>query len=222
MKENKINDIDMEARAYNHLHTNEIIRKSRKEKILREKRRENKRLIKEQSKKADERTTETENEPLIATVSRINKDRCLVLLDGTEKECSIAPSLLKAFNEGGQDKSLLAVGDKVILKDNMIEKILPRTTAFYRKAVAQSGSAKTYIQILAANINLVAFFMPCTHPEIDWGLLDTFFLAAFTNGIKPVLVLNKTDLVSEEKLCEIKQKLKVYGFDREKVFLSAP
>jgi ribosome biogenesis GTPase len=92
-----------------------------------------------------------------------------------------------------------AVGDWVLIskpeKDNtVIHEILPRKTVLKRKSVSKSD-----VQIIASNID-VAFIV--LSPDRDYSLnrVERYFSIAESGNIKPVIVLNKTDLISELEL----------------------
>lgn len=104
-----------------------------------------------------------------------------------------------------------AVGDWVAIsepgeKTAVIESILPRRTAMKRK---QSG--KDEIQIIATNID-VALVIESADRDYNLNRFERFFSIAADGGIRPALVLNKTDLIPKEeldvKLAEIKDRFK--------------
>lgn len=75
----------------------------------------------------------------------------------------------------------------------MIEQILPRQTILLRadsfKAIEQHPIVANAQQMLiVASIRL---------PHIKWGLIDRMLIAAQSGGLKPILVINKLDLVPQ-------------------------
>lgn len=84
------------------------------------------------------------------------------------------------------------VGDKVHINEGSdtiepsIEEILPRTNELKRPAVS--------------NIDYLAIVMAVKNPKPDFLLIDKLILSAEINYIKPMLVINKIDLSSEDEL----------------------
>jgi ribosome biogenesis GTPase len=104
-----------------------------------------------------------------------------------------------------------AVGDWVAIskadeQQAVIRKVLPRRTVMKRKS---SGSSE--VQIIAANVD-VAFAVESVDRDYNLNRLERYFAAARDGGIRPAVVLNKTDLISEgelgSKLAQIKSRFK--------------
>lgn len=90
------------------------------------------------------------------------------------------------------------VGDWVLLipYDEMvlIHQVLPRNTILKRK----SASSQSEEQIIAANID-VALVVQSLDNDFNLNRLDRYITIAVAGKIQPLVVLNKTDLVSEEE-----------------------
>ncbi|MDD4662130.1 MAG: ribosome small subunit-dependent GTPase A [Candidatus Pacebacteria bacterium] len=108
-----------------------------------------------------------------------------------------------------------AVGDFVettnpIEGDATIIKILPRKTIIKRKY-----NNKNEVQIIATNID-VAFIVESVNKDFNLNRFERYFAIAKTGGVKPVIVLNKIDLISKEELerksFEIKERFKDIDF----------
>jgi len=104
-----------------------------------------------------------------------------------------------------------AVGDWVIIKpvnnnQATIHQILPRKTLLKRKS-----SGQTDTQIIASNIDIV-FIVESPDRDYNLNRFERYFALAESGKIKPSIVLNKTDLLSEEdlefKISEIKKRFK--------------
>jgi ribosome biogenesis GTPase / thiamine phosphate phosphatase len=92
-----------------------------------------------------------------------------------------------------------AVGDWVFIKntndDNkVIESILPRKTALYKKY-----GNKNERQLIASNID-VAFIVGAVGRDLNLNRYERYIVLVRGGGIRPVLVLNKSDLVIETEL----------------------
>lgn len=102
-----------------------------------------------------------------------------------------------------------AVGDFVLINESLggntvIYKVLPRKTVLMKKY-----SSKEENQLIAANID-TAFIVESPDRDYNLNRIERFFVIAKAGGINPVIILNKTDLISEEELrtktTEIKER----------------
>ncbi|KKR29114.1 MAG: hypothetical protein UT61_C0036G0005 [Candidatus Woesebacteria bacterium GW2011_GWA1_39_8] len=110
-----------------------------------------------------------------------------------------------------------AVGDFVAIKvldgeHATIEKILPRKTVIKRSHGDKSRTfGKNKAQIIATNID-VAFIVESVDRDFSLNRFERYCTLASDGGVKPVIVLNKTDLIAKEeletKLAEIKNRFK--------------
>lgn len=92
-----------------------------------------------------------------------------------------------------------AVGDWVVTKDSaegsrIIEDILPRQTLLHKKY-----SGKDEAQLIAANVN-VAFIVESMDRDYNINRFERYLVLAREGGVKPVIILNKSDLISEAEL----------------------
>jgi ribosome biogenesis GTPase len=92
-----------------------------------------------------------------------------------------------------------AVGDWVAITElnreqAVIHKILPRRTIMKRKY-----NSKNEIQIIATNID-VAFVVESMDRDFNLNRFERYFAIANDGGIRPAIILNKIDLISEEEL----------------------
>lgn len=99
-----------------------------------------------------------------------------------------------------------AVGDFVLVNWNelgnsaIIESLLPRKSAFVRKAVGEVQQE----QVVAANIDTVFLCMSLNN-NFNLRRLERFITSAWDSGAMPVVVLTKSDLCDdlEQKLTEV-------------------
>jgi ribosome biogenesis GTPase / thiamine phosphate phosphatase len=92
---------------------------------------------------------------------------------------------------------IIAIGDLVkisLLPDGtgMIEQIEPRERSLVRTAPTPRGE---YIQIFIANLDQVLLVFACAQPEPHLRMLDRFLVICERQGIPPIIVANKVDLV---------------------------
>lgn len=119
--------------------------------------------------------------------------RCRVFLDGEELDCIIPPELAV------RQKSALAVGDRVTLAGEAgavrIDGVLPR-----RSVLARPDPLRKNMQrLVAANIDVVVLVVSLKAPPLRPRLIDRVLIAIQRGGARPVLCVNKTDLLDEEE-----------------------
>ncbi|WP_018676065.1 ribosome small subunit-dependent GTPase A [Riemerella columbina] len=111
----------------------------------------------------------------------------------------------------------LAVGDWVEFQletDDIawITKIKPRKNYLIRKSVNLSKEA----HIIASNIDLACFLFTLKNPETSLGFLDRFLACCEAYNIKPLILFNKADLLSDEDIEYIQALATLYeaiGYD---------
>jgi ribosome biogenesis GTPase len=92
-----------------------------------------------------------------------------------------------------------AVGDWVVVKESaddekVIEHILPRQTSLRKKYGGKDAS-----QLMVANVEVV-FIVESVDRDFNINRLERYLVLAREGGVKPVIVLNKTDLLAENYL----------------------
>lgn len=100
-----------------------------------------------------------------------------------------------------------AVGDWVevsVFDDDqaIIHSVLPRVSLLERQSVGSYGEK----QIIATNIDF-AFVVQAVDRDFNLNRLERYFVIVQNSDIEPVVVLNKTDLISEIELEDIKSKI---------------
>lgn len=110
--------------------------------------------------------------------------------DGRPYRCGVR-RLLKTLAIDG--RNVVAVGDRVLFRpggddQGLIEKVEPRAgiiTRGYRRRE----------QVLVANIDQVLIVSAFQEPGLKLPLIDRYLISAERGGVRPVIVLNKADLV---------------------------
>lgn len=104
----------------------------------------------------------------------------------------------------------LVTGDQVLWRSNVnpvekgiIEAILPRKSELVRPDFYDG------IKLVAANIDQI-FIVASILPELSLNILDRYLVACENTQIKPVIILNKIDLASADKLAEVEKYLDYY------------
>lgn len=94
----------------------------------------------------------------------------------------------------------VSVGDKVKYDleesgQGIIHTVLPRTNYLIRRSTRKTA----FGHILASNLDLAVLIATISFPKTSLGFIDRFLVAAESFRIPSLLVLNKTDLWSEEE-----------------------
>ena len=97
---------------------------------------------------------------------------------------------------------LPAVGDWVLVRDGIIQALLPRRTRFSRKA----AGGRTEEQIVAANVDTV-FVVMGLDPDFNLRRLERYLTFAWESGAEPIVLLTKADLAADaaERSAEVEQ-----------------
>lgn len=106
----------------------------------------------------------------------------------------------------------LAVGDAVeftLEQDDIawITKIFPRKNYIIRKSVNLSKEA----HIIASNMDLACIIFTLKHPETSLGFLDRFLACCESYDIKPLILFNKVDVLSDEEFEILNEMQTIYG-----------
>lgn len=78
-----------------------------------------------------------------------------------------------------------------------------------RHSILQRPDINGNLRIIASNIDQV-FIVVAHKPELNEGLIDRYLVAAENSKLKPVILLNKIDLFSEQVFADLKQRLQLY------------
>ena len=88
---------------------------------------------------------------------------------------------------------LPVVGDWVAVAGDVIEAVVPRRTAFVRRAAADAESGTAREQVVAANVDIV-FVTAALGQALDRLVLERYVTLALQSGAQPVILLTKADL----------------------------
>ncbi len=142
----------------------------------------------------------------IGRVIAEHKERYIVKTIKAELEAEITGNL--RFSAISRE-DFPAVGDWVALTtydsdSAIIHKILPRFSTIKRQAVGQFGE----IQIIATNIDY-AFLIQAADRDFNINRLERYLTICYSSKVSPIILLNKTDLVDEQKINEILESIKI-------------
>jgi ribosome biogenesis GTPase / thiamine phosphate phosphatase len=140
-------------------------------------------------------------------VTGIAAGTCLVRLDGPPGE-EVAAALPPEL--AGRQKSDLAVGDHVLVEwlgeTRRVAAVLPRRSLLARA----DPHAPQLRRAIAANIDAVVVVVAAQAPPLHPRLIDRYLVAVERSGARPVLVVNKTDLLDEQGSHELLARLQPY------------
>ncbi|NTV98596.1 MAG: ribosome small subunit-dependent GTPase A [Chlorobiaceae bacterium] len=111
-----------------------------------------------------------------------------------------------------EDSSLVAVGDRVILKatesgsdmhEAVIMKVLQRRSVLERKRDIRRNRSKEKVQVIAANIDLLVVVVSALEPPLTPRLIDRYLVFAESEQLDVVIVVNKMDLEDTDETREI-------------------
>lgn len=145
----------------------------------------------------------TDNNLIAFEIGRVlseHKERYIVKTEKGEFDAEITGNL--RFSAQSRE-DFPAVGDWVALSIydldfSIIHKVLPRFSMIARQAVGRSGE----IQIIAANIDY-ALLVQAVDRDFNINRLERYLTICYSSKVKPVIVLTKTDLISEPVKAEI-------------------
>jgi ribosome biogenesis GTPase len=149
--------------------------------------------------RAEEQAGDIDVEALpVGTVVQVYSLYCEVEHEATKFLCVVRKTLAKVSD------TQLVVGDLVrfrIVEDEtgaaegapqgVIEQVLPRRTV-----LARADSFKAIdVHPIVANADQMLIVASLHQPDVKWGLVDRMLIAAQSGGLKPIVCLNKVDLV---------------------------
>lgn len=154
----------------------------------------------------------------IARVTAVDRDRYLIRDERGETPAELTG---RFHYDSESTTDLPCVGDWVCARYRdsgshaSIHHVLPRRSFLRRKAAGRDVE----FQMIAANID-VAFVMQACHFDFNVRRLERYLVMVSEGHIEPVLLLTKTDLVSQEELQLLIGKVRRAGIDARIIALS--
>ena len=133
-----------------------------------------------------------------------HKERYIVKTTGNEYDAEIIGSLrFSAHNR----TDFPAVGDWVAISEYdenkvLIHAVFPRKTIIERQAVGKQGEK----QIIATNIDY-AFIVQAVDRDFNINRIERYLIICNTSDVKPIIILNKIDLIIDLELKELIRKV---------------
>ena len=116
--------------------------------------------------------------------------------DGRQFQC-ITRRILKTLST--EQRQPVVAGDRVLIRpaptegEGMIERVEPRTGTIAR-------TSKQRKHVLVANVDQVLIIASASEPALKPNLIDRMILTAEQSGVRPVVCINKVDLVEPAEL----------------------
>lgn len=134
---------------------------------------------------------------LCGTVIRVDGQACIVQHDHLDYRAFI-PKRIQAHAVG--EAKPIVVGDQVrfAIWDNMemwVQEIFPRSSWLARGSVGKVRKQ----QIVVANVEQLCVISSIVIPPFRQGIIDRILVAADQGKLKPILVINKLDLLPKER-----------------------
>lgn len=141
------------------------------------------------------------------TVAEVFPKQCRVNLDdGGELLCSYKREgvigALSAPGAGERERAPVAVGDRVRVEtlaesgSGRVTGLCIRENSLFR--VAPGREQEKVVHVLVSNIDLLVIVASVREPDFSPGLVDRFLVAAGTQGIDPLVCVNKSDLAHHQ------------------------
>lgn len=137
-------------------------------------------------------------------VISVASGRCRVVYEGRNIKAMVPPEMAV------RQKSLLAVGDRVLLDQEgdlwRLRGVLPR-----HSVLARPDPNNPHLQrLIAANLDVVIHVVSVKAPPLRPRLIDRFWIAIQRGGARPVLCVNKIDLLDPRERASEMAKLTPY------------
>lgn len=146
---------------------------------------------------------------MIGTVKRVFNTYYEVV-DDVDKSyrCTLPKKLVLKKRDYFQN--LVVVGDRVSFDflsedEGSINRIHERENSLYR--LVEGRGKKARYQIIASNIDQILIISAIESPELKKGFIDRLLVFCEYQNIKPVIIINKIDLVSES---DARNKVDIY------------
>lgn len=119
-----------------------------------------------------------------------------MLIDGERVQCRMRGRLKNA----PRTTDICVIGDQVLVSradanTHVVVEVLPRERRFSRR---HPGRGPLREDVLIANLDRLLVTFCYGQPEMKTRLLDRFLVIAEHQGIRPLIVMNKSDLCGEE------------------------
>lgn len=145
----------------------------------------------------------------LARVITVHKERYIIQNNTSVYKAEITGNI-RFTAQSGTDFPTVGDWVRFTLMDTenaIILEVLPRLSKLARQAVGKHGD----VQLIAANVD-VAFIVQAVGHDYNPNRLERYLTVCFAGNIQPVLVLSKTDLITEKEckklIDDVKKRIK--------------
>jgi ribosome biogenesis GTPase / thiamine phosphate phosphatase len=115
-----------------------------------------------------------------------------------------------------QASDLAVIGDHVLVMptgngQGAVEEVLPRRSQLARQSAGKRGAYKA--DVLVANVDQVLLVFACAAPAFAPRMLDRYLVTCAHNGLTPLIVASKTDLVGRDAARALFAEYERIGYD---------
>lgn len=148
---------------------------------------------------------------LYGTILRARSGFCSVETNEGMVECQ----LRGRARRGRHDTDIAVIGDHVKLTrltdtTGVIEQVEPRRSKFSRRQPGPGGTVKE--DVMVANLDQVLAVFACAEPMPNPRLVDRFLVAAESNEVAAVVVVNKVDLCGVDEARSLFDRYERIGY----------
>lgn len=156
-------------------------------------------------KKTDEERSLSEKDLLRGRVLSINSQEINVIVEEKTYTCQLRGLLKK---EKSQEKNLVIVGDFVLFEVTDEKHGIIAAVEERRSILARADNlSRRKQQLIAANIDQVFITFSVTKPTLKPFLADRYIIAADKGGMKPILLINKIDLLQDPDTTDAEKQM---------------
>jgi ribosome biogenesis GTPase len=141
----------------------------------------------------------------VGIVAGIGSACCRVMIGHTAIPCLLKPDLIQT------QKITLAVGDLVTIRRLEAGRGLVLDVHSRQNAITRPDPHCPEIgRAMAANLDAVVLVSSARDPEFRPGMIDRMLVSAFAGEIKPILAVNKIDLLTPIEQTRFQEQLTIY------------
>jgi len=163
-------------------------------------------LLEKEKLELEESTPELPADVRMGIIISVKAGQCQLLHEHQEYQCLLRPELAVA------QRSDLAVGDVVDFsaRDDgtyIVEQVHQRRTVLSRPDPHDPRLQR----VMAANIDVAVVVTSIKSPRFSTNLIDRYLLAVERGGVKPLICVNKIDLLKEDERQTLPEAMKPYS-----------
>lgn len=134
---------------------------------------------------------------VVGQILSVAKGQCQVQLGDRTIVCRLSPELIQV------QQTAIAVGDRVVLSEAdpdewVVEGVMPRSTFLSRPDPVNEFRER----VVVANVDVIAIVVSVVTPPLHPRLIDRYLVAIQRGGARPMIAVNKIDLLEDRSELE--------------------